>query len=127
MLLYKIKRTLSEHIKITDCLFVSRFNGLNLKDYLTARNIICTRKHRKPCKECPGMCLAAKKVLDNGFVCLRSAYTESFPDVSYNVCHARRRFLQMPLACIHVNGVRENFRNKLFSISRGISTCSQKN
>lgn len=48
------------------------------------------------------MLLAANSVLSNGYVTLKSAFTQSFPSVDYNVTYARRRLLQMPLACIRI-------------------------
>lgn len=56
------------------------------------------------------MLLAANGVLKNGYITLKGAFTNSFPDVDYNVTYARRRLLQMPLACIRIdfeNGVSE--------------------
>lgn len=58
------------------------------------------------------MLLAANSVLSNGYVTLKSAFTQSFPSVDYNVTYARRRLLQMPLACIRIefdSGVSECF------------------
>ena len=45
----------------------------------------------------------ANIVLRDGYVILKGAFTDSFPTIEYSSAHARRRFLQMPLACIRVD------------------------
>ena len=42
-------------------------------------------------------------VLHNDYITLKSAFTQSFPSVQYNVTYAHRRLLQMPLACIRID------------------------
>ena len=58
------------------------------------------------------MLLAANSVLNNGYVTLKSAFTQSFPSIDYYVTYARRRLLQMPLACVCIqfdSGISECF------------------
>ena len=53
------------------------------------------------------MLMAARTVIENGFFTVQSAFTTNFSGVTYNVSHARRHLLQMPLACITIDGLRE--------------------
>ena len=102
---------LSQHAKLTDSIYISSFEGLNLSKYIQARTEHYKYTHSN-CKECPAMLRVANIILRDGYLTLKSAFIESFPTVEYNVTYARRRFLQMPLACIRVNyraGVSECF------------------
>ena len=82
------------------------------------------------------MLRVANIVLRDGYVTLKNAFTDSFPSVEYNVTYARRRFLQMPLACIRVDyraGISECFLIEYYpsanysSIQALIKTIMQKN
>ena len=88
------------------------------------------------CKECPAMLHVANIVLHDGYITIKSAFTESFPSVEYNVTYARRRLLQMPLACIRVEyraGVSDCFLIECYpnanysSIQALIKSVMQKN
>ena len=45
----------------------------------------------------------ATTILNEGFLSLKQAYTQHFPSVKYKSDHARRRLLQMPLACVRID------------------------
>ena len=102
---------LAQHTKLTDSIYNTSFEGLNLSEYVTARSEYCKYTHNN-CTECAAMLRVANIVLRDGYVTLKSAFTNNFASVEYNVTYARRRFLQMPLACIRVDyrpGVSECF------------------
>ena len=82
-------------------LYITSFEGLNLSEYVKARSEYCKCTH-SDCKECSAMLHVANIVLHDGYVTLKSAFTASFPFIEYNVTYARRRLLQMPLACIRI-------------------------
>lgn len=104
-------KKLAQHTKLTDSIYITSFQGLNLCEYIQGRSYYCINTHTN-CVECPSMLCVANKVLHGGYITLKSAFTESFPSAQYNVTYARRRLLQIPLACIRVDyppGVSECF------------------
>ena len=126
---------LAQHTKLTDSIYITSFEGLNLSEYVKARSEYCKCTHSN-CKECPAMLHVANVVLHDGYVTLKSAFTESFPSVEYNVTYARRRLLQMPLTCIRIEyhaGVTECFLIEYYpnanysSIQALIKSVMQKN
>ena len=97
------KRKLSEHLKIQENVFVSVHESLSLKQYVDVRQFICKQRHYQPCNDCLGMIDIAKRILNQGFIKLKAAMTISSPHVcNYKSSSARRKLLQMPLACIGV-------------------------
>ena len=95
-------RSLSNFILITDGIYVTAFRGLSLPEYIEARTAHCTVMH-KECRECPRMLQVATSVSQKGFVKLKAAFVDSFSGVEYSQVKARRRLLQMPLACIRID------------------------
>ena len=95
-------RSLSNFIVVADGIYTTALRGLSLLEYLEARTTYCTSTH-KECQECPQMLQVAKKVSQQGFVQLKLAFVESFPSIEYTQVKARRRLLQMPLACIRID------------------------
>ena len=98
----QLSRNLANFTKKSDSLYVTAFKGLNLSQYIEARRSYCALTHSE-CLECPLMLRVAKMVEENGFVSLKEAFTSCFPEVTYNPAHARRRLLQMPLACLRID------------------------
>ena len=92
-------RPVSNFIFIAD---VTAFRGLSLSEYIEARTAHCTSMH-KQCRECPKMLQVASSVSQKGFVKLKAAFVDSFSGVEYSQVKARRRLLQMPLACIRTD------------------------
>ena len=126
---------LSQHTKLTESIYMSSFKGLDLCEYVQARTEHCKWNHNN-CNECPAMLRVANVILRDGYVTLKTAFTENFPAVQYNVSYARRRFLQMPLACIRVDyraGISECFlieyqpNTNYTSIQALIKSVMQKN
>ncbi len=81
---------------------ISIFEGLSLSDYADARSYVCKPRHKQPCQLCLSMIKVAQKILHEGFLKLKDAFTMTSPGVSYTSLHARRKLLQMPLVSIGV-------------------------
>lgn len=96
-------RKLSEHLKIQENVYVSVYEGFSLKQYVDVRLFVCKQIHCQPCNDCLGMIDVAKRILNQGFIKLKTAMTISSPHVrNYKSSLARRKLLRMPLACIGV-------------------------
>ena len=107
---YKLqeKKKLSEHSKVKDNVYVSVHEGFSLKQYIDIRQFLCKQNHSQPCTICKGMLNVASGILNQGFMKLKSAMTISSPHIrQYKASLARRKLLQMPLACIGVGNVSE--------------------
>ena len=87
--------------------FISRFQGLNLQQYIHARSHHCLFVHKQPCDICPGMLHAATLVLENGCISLAVAYRSAFPNTAYSAECARRRLLHLPVMCFFIGHVSE--------------------
>lgn len=96
------RKNLSLHNKINDSIYVSRFEGLNLVEYISTCCFVCNARHQQPCEVCDGKVKVARHIVEHGFIKLNTAFTMSNPNVSYSAKDARRKFLQMPLAAIGV-------------------------
>jgi hypothetical protein len=81
---------------------ISIFEGLSLSNYADARSYVCKARHKQPCQLCLSMIKVAQKILHEGFLKLKDAFTMTSPGVSYTSLHARRKLLQMPLVSIGV-------------------------
>ena len=97
-------KALSKHTTLQDDIFVSNFEGLSLKEYRNAREVVaCKDGHLQPCNNCIGFIKVADAILAEGFIKLRTAFTISSPtNNSYKAADARRKLLRMPLACLGV-------------------------
>ncbi len=73
-----------------------------MSDYADARSYVCKARHKQPCQLCLSMIKVAQKILHEGFLKLKDAFTMTSPGVSYTSLHARRKLLQMPLVSIGV-------------------------
>ena len=87
-------QTPSDGVSVNNC------SSLSLVDYYHAR--VCLRKHGQACHICPPLLSVAEKVLRDGLCTLRDAFDVAYPDVTYNVGQAKRKFLQMPLVSIRI-------------------------
>ena len=96
------KKDLAVCEKVQDDVYVSRFEGLNLQQYIDARSLFCKKKHAQTCIECNLLISVAQHILENGFILLKQAFEMCSPGVTYTSSHARRKLLQMPLAAIGV-------------------------
>ena len=63
----------------------------------------CKDVHKCGTCECTSMLQIATTIMNEGFLSLKEAYTKHFPSVKYKSDHARRRLLQMPLACVRID------------------------
>lgn len=97
----QISGNLSVNLKISDSIHVSSFEGLSLSEYLQARAAHCRLAH-SDCSECPQMISVGEKILECGLLTLKDAFTYGFGTVDYTAFKARRRLLQMPLACLRI-------------------------
>ena len=52
------------------------------------------------CAKCKSMTSVCQKVLTNGMLTLKDAYSDARQGSHYSAFNARRRLLQMPLACV---------------------------
>ena len=95
-------RDLSLCEKVKDDLYISRFEGLNLQQYIDARSIFCKERHVQPCIECNLLIHVPQHILMNGVLLLKEAFELCSPGVTYTSAHARRKLLQLPLAAIGV-------------------------
>ena len=83
-------------------MYVSRFEGLNLQQYINARNLFCKKKHAQTCIECSLLISVAQNILEHGFILLKEAFQMCSPGVTYTSAYARRKVLQLPLSVIGV-------------------------
>ena len=72
---------------------------VSLFEYLTARRAHCAVRYTNPCSKCLGMLKVGNIVLEQG---LPDAFQLASPTVKYTAERARRKLLQLPLACIRV-------------------------
>ena len=96
------KRKLSLHDKVNDSIYVSRFEGLNLVEYINVCQFVCKSSHQQPCRDCKGKLCVARYIVEHGFVKLTTAFAMSCPNVKYSAKDARRKLLQMPISAIGV-------------------------
>lgn len=94
------KKNLSVCEKVKDDVYVSRFEGLNLQQYIEACSLFCKRKHVQTCTECSLLIRVAQHIKEKGFILLKQAFEMCSPGVSYTSSHARRKLLHIPLAAI---------------------------
>ena len=110
-------RDLSLCEKVKDDLYISRFEGLNLQQYIDARSIFCKERHVQPCIECNLLIHVAQHILMNGVLLLKEAFELCSPGVTYTSAHARRKLLQLPLAAIGV-GVKSSGTYCLYLVEK---------
>lgn len=44
------RQSLSTHENVEKHVYISKFEGLTLEEYIRARSLVCIRNHKKPCK-----------------------------------------------------------------------------
>ena len=96
------RQNLSLHEKISDNIYVSNFEGLNLIEYVNVSCFVCNARHKQLCKDCSGKIKVARYIVEHGFIQLSVAFKMSSSNVGYSAKDARRKLLQMPLAAIGV-------------------------
>ena len=96
------KRCLSNHETLKENVYISRFEGLTLNEYVRALLVICDRNHKKLCCKCKGTISVAEEIIKKGFLKLADAFKLCSPNIKYKSFHARRKLLQMPLAVVGV-------------------------
>ena len=101
------KRSLSTHDALKNNIYISKFEGMTLAEYVHTRTLVCERCHKKPCHGCYRILKVAKEVTSKGFVKLRDAFELCSPGVKYSSFQARRMLLQMPLAVFGVGTLKE--------------------
>ena len=111
------KKDLAVCEKVKDDVYVSRFEGLNLQQYIDARSLFCKKKHAQTCIECNLLISVAQRILESGFILLKQVFEMCSPGVTYTSSHARRKLLQMPLAAIGV-GVKSAGTYCLYLVER---------
>jgi len=99
MHMYLEHKSLAHIIKFSSNIYHCSATNLNLSQYILVCQTICQQQHTKPCKECDTLLFVANYIVKNGFISLSKAFHEAFSSVKYSAEVARRRFLQMPLAC----------------------------
>ena len=87
---------LSNYDQIKDDVFVSRFQGLSLEQYIEARSLFCKSQHKKTCQDCCLQLNVAKYIKQEGYITLKHAFEMCSPGVTYTSNHAKRKLLQMP-------------------------------
>ena len=98
------RKELRDCLKLENNLFVSRFEGLTLSEYVKVRSFVCNTIHTKQDKKCSceGLIKVGNFILRNGYMKLKAAFALSSPGTNYTSLHARQKLLQMPLAVIGI-------------------------
>ena len=85
---------------------VNIFEGLNLNEYIIAKEENCHQNHQVCKSGCTVMVLAARTFIETKVISLPLPQRKSFPAILYDCEKAQRRLLQMPVACVRLsNGV----------------------
>ena len=93
---------LSNYEQIRDDVYVSKFEGLTLAQYIEARTLFCKAHHVKTCQECCLQLNVAKHVKQEGYITLKRAFEMCSPGVTYTSYHAKRKLLQMPFTAVGI-------------------------
>lgn len=101
------KRNLSNYETLKENVYISRFEGLTLDEYVRARSHVCSSIHKQTHCECKGALTVAKEILARRFLTLADAFKLCSPNVKYKSFHARRKLLQMPLAVVGVGSLEQ--------------------
>ena len=95
---------LSEYDTVSEGIFVSKFHGLTLAEYCTARKYHCHQNHGQPCTNCMSMIQAAQIILNRGIVPLSAVFKQVFPTITYISANTKQRLLQMPAVAFQIKG-----------------------
>ena len=88
--------------QVSDGVYVSNFSQMSLAEYVQARQRFCSNTHAQPCSPCARMLGVARTVCEVGYCRLSKAFHHVSPGVTYSAEHARKKFLQMPLASVQI-------------------------
>lgn len=113
------KKKLSQYEKVSHDIYVSKFEGLTLNDYIKTMAFVCEEQHKRPCSNnCLEMLKVAQFISENGYIPLKDGFKLCSPDVTYTVQHARRKLLRIPLAAVGV-GTLLNGTYCLYLVEKG--------
>ena len=91
------KKKLSEYDTIDSKVYVSKFQGLSLKEYVSVKKYLCDSNHSKLTScDCSAFINLSQTVLSSGICCLSNVFKKGFPNVTYQSFNARRKVLHMP-------------------------------
>ncbi len=99
------RKKLSDCLKLKSNIYVSRFEGLTLSEYIKVKSFVCNiNSHAKRGKKCSceGLIKFVNYIERNGYIKLKAAFMLSSPGMTYTSQHARQKLSQMPLAAIGI-------------------------
>ena len=100
-------QALSEYISVSNNVFMSKFQGLTLAEYCTARRHYCSQNHNTTCKSCNSKIQAAQMIVEGVILPMSTVSKKVFPAVTYLSVNAKRRLLQMPAVAIRIQGAKK--------------------
>ena len=113
-------QTLSKYIEINENVYMSKAEGLTLKEYCEAREYIYNSDHKEKNCDCSLMINAPKIVLNEEIVPLSRVFKTVFPKATYHSGNAKRRLLQMPLVSMRIQNelflIEKIKRSRIFSV-----------
>ena len=106
------KKTLSEHQAYGTGIYVSKFQGMELIDYIKVASFVCDQTHGQSGEgcSCQGLLKVARHIEKEGFMYLKDAFVLSSPGKVYSALHARQKLLQMPLAAVAIGNHQKRTR-----------------
>ena len=109
--LNRTKKNLSNYVSLKDNVYVSKFEGLSLHEYVKAMAFVCSNVHKRHGREClhncEGLLNVANIVNEEGFIKLKHAAKLCSSNGKYTPAHARRKMLKMPCAVIGTGSLME--------------------
>lgn len=113
------RKKLSEHQACENNIYISKFEGMELSDYIKVASVVCEKMHQltDACCSCQGLLKVARHIVREGWMNLKEAFHLSSPGKSYTPKHARQKLLQMPLAAIAI-GTREKGNLRLILVQK---------
>ena len=91
-----IKQKLSDYDTIDSKVYVSKFQGLSLEEYVSVKKYLCDSNHPKLTCDCNAFINLSQAILSNGICCLSNLFKVCFPNVTYKSFSARRKVLHIP-------------------------------
>ena len=61
---------------ISDSIFVSKFEGLSLIEYIDVCCFVCNARHKQLCKNCKLKAEVAKYIVEHGFIAFKMSRPE---------------------------------------------------
>ncbi len=98
-----LKTNLTDNIKKTDNLYLSRIQDLSLEEFVVARRTYCQKTHNQiNCSCCMPLINFALEIMDHSVVLLSVCFRKCFSSV-YKSDKAIRRIMQLPVAVFRAN------------------------